>query len=332
VSDDENIIHVHFGPGGGKRCEHVDEPAGQSAARDAVARREEPFYDLYTLKDVAHLFGISETRLRYWERSEFIVRSARIGRRRFYTFQDLITIRAATELLKKGVSLRNVRRSVAALSKSLPHVARPLSSLRIFAEGHHVIVKDESKTYDPVTGQLVFDFDVSSLRDDVVRVLSRDRHASDFRAAFEWYLEGCRLDEDDRTALEAEQAYRKAIKLDPSFANAYTNYGNLLFRRGETKHAEAMYKKALQVDPKQPEALYNIGFLKYERGDITEALRSFKRAIDSDPSFADAHFNAAMVLEELARIEEARTHWETYLVLDSESSWAEIAREHLDRH
>ncbi len=331
MKDEENIIHVRFGPGGGKRSERTEIPAEPSASRETIGRREEPFYDLYTLKDVAQLFGISETRLRYWERTDFVVRSARIGRRRFYTFQDLITVRAAKELLHKGVPLRNVRRSVAALSKSLPHVARPLSSLRIYAEGHNVIVKDESKAFDPVTGQLVFNFDVSSLRDDVVRVLSRDRHTSDFRAAFEWYLEGCRLDEDERTAREAERAYRKAIKLDPSFANAYTNYGNLLFRRGEIKNAEAMYKKALNVDPKQPEALYNIGFLKYEQGDIIGALRNFKRALNSDPSFADAHFNAAMVLEELGRFEESRIHWETYLVLDSESSWAEIAREHLER-
>lgn len=331
MRDEENIIHVHFGPDGGKRRERFEEPEKQSASRDTVGRREEPFYDLYTLEEVAQLFGISETRLRYWERSDFIVRTARVGRRRFYTFQDLITIRAAKELLSKGVSLRHVRRSVAALSKSLPHVARPLSSLRIYAEGHNVIVKDESKAFDPVTGQLVFDFDVSSLRDDVVRVLSRDRHASDFRAAFEWYLKGCRLDENEQTALEAERAYRQAIKLDPSFSNAFTNYGNLLFRRGEIKNAEAMYQKALRVDPKQPEALYNIGFLKYEQGDITGALRSFRRALNSDPSFADAHFNAAMVLEELGRVAEARTHWETYLVLDSKSSWADIAREHLER-
>ncbi|MBN1652387.1 MAG: tetratricopeptide repeat protein [Deltaproteobacteria bacterium] len=330
MKNDKNIIHVRFGPGGGRRREPEAKTPAHSEAREATECLEEPFYDLYGLGDVSQLFDISKARLRYWERSNFIPRSARIGKRRYYTFQDLITIRAAEELLRQGVALRNVRRSVAALSKSLPHVARPLSSLRIFAEGQSVIVKDDSKRFDPITGQLVFDFDVSSLRDDVVRVLSRDRFTSNYRTAYEWYLQACRLDEDERTYAEAEKAYRKAIRLDPSFANAFTNYGNLLFRKSEMKKAEAMYEKALRVDPKQPEALYNLGFLRYDQGDLQGAIVNFKRALNSDPSFADAHFNLAMVLEEIGRYDEARPHWETYLALDSDTSWAEIARRHLD--
>jgi tetratricopeptide (TPR) repeat protein len=329
VSDDKNIIHVRFGPGGGKYKKPDKDTPSEAANRDFPLCREEPFYDLYSPNDAAQLFGIDKPRLKYWEKSGFIVRSGRVGKRRFYTFQDFIAIRAAKELLDKGVPLRNVRRSVLALCESLPHVARPLSSLRIFAEGQTVIVKDDSKAFDPITGQLVFNFDVSSLRDDVVRVLSRDRNTSDHRAAYEWYLEGCRLDEDESTFQEAERAYRRAIKLDPSFANAFTNYGNLLFRRGETVKAETMYQKALKVDPKQPEALYNMGFLKYEQGDLSSAFHQFKRALQSDPSFADAHFNLAMVLEDLGRVDEAKKHWEAYLAFDSDTEWAEIARQRL---
>ena len=62
---------------------------------------------------------------------------------------------------------------------------------------------------------------------------------------------------------------------------------------------------------------------------MAAALLNFERAVQSDPGFADAHFNLAMALHDIGREREARTHWETYLRLDPQSSWAEIARRHM---
>jgi Tfp pilus assembly protein PilF len=67
----------------------------------------------------------------------------------------------------------------------------------------------------------------------------------------------------------------------------------------------------------------------YERGDVQAAVLNFKRAVRTDPAFADAHFNLAMALSDLGQREEAQQHWRTYLRLDPESPWAEIARGHL---
>jgi tetratricopeptide (TPR) repeat protein len=178
----------------------------------------------------------------------------------------------------------------------------------------------------------VLDFRVESLREDVVRVLRRSRPSPEKRqTAYEFYLEGCRLDEDETTFERAEEAYRNAVRLDPSLANAFTNLGNLRYRRGFPEEAEHLYVQALEVDSGQPEASYNLGFLAYERGEVEEAAERFARALDQDPAFADAHFNLAMALEELHRHSSARPHWESYLELEPSGPWAEIARRHL-RH
>src|SRR4051812_4191453 len=42
---------------------------------------------------------------------------------------------------------------------------------------------------------------------------------------------------------KAEEAYRKAIKIDPAYASAYNNLGILLEDRGAKAEAEAAYKK-----------------------------------------------------------------------------------------
>lgn len=329
MNEEKKIIHVDFGSGTIKRSVR---PGAASPPKEPISpsvRDQEPLTDLYTVPEVSKLFAIAPSRLKYWERCGFVVRSGKQGRRRFYTFLDLISIRTAKGLLDKGVDLRQVRRSIEALRASLPKNARPLNSLRVFADGHNLVVKDDHGRFEPSTGQTVIDFEVGSLSDDVVRVLGRDNGLKSSRAAYDYYLEGCRLDKDERTWDAAETAYRRALDLDPSLGNAYTNLGNVLFRRGKTDMAEVMFFRALQVDPEQPEAFYNLGFLKYDRGDTAGALESFNRAVQSSPSFADAHFNLAMVLEDLGHRQEARPHWETYLRLDPNSAWADIARTHL---
>lgn len=324
---DDNIIHVDFASGDIKRKRPLVPPS--EAAPEAQPRGRDPMGDFYSTRDVSQLFQLTESKLRYWERTGLAERSGRRGRRRYYTFQDLIGIRAAKALLDGGAPARTVQKSVQALRRSLPRVARPLASLRIVADGQRVVVRDGPRAYDPMTGQLSLDFEVRDLRDDVVRVLRRNGEPNQHRLAYEHYLEGCRLDECEETHTQAEQAYRRAVELDPSLSNAMTNLGNLLFRRGDLAEAEQLYVRALRIDPDQPEAFYNLGFLRYEQGDLPAAVLNFERAIQSDPAFADAHFNIAMALHDLGREADARQHWETYLRLDPKSTWAEIARRHL---
>ncbi len=298
-----------------------------------VAVREpgdDPLSALYSTSEVARLFALTPSRLRYWDRTGFVCPSGRFAGRRYYTFQDLIGLRVTKGLLDRGIPVRNVRRSMDALRGSLPRVTRPLAELRVVADGQTVVVRDDAVAYEPLTGQLVLDFDVKELRDDVVRELHpAGQRTAHRQRAYELYLEGCRLDEDETTLARAEECYRQSLELDPSLSNAFTNLGNLRFRRGAIEDAEGLYRKALSVDEAQPEALYNLGFLCFERGDPAAAAELFVRALASDPSFADAHFNLAMAYEELGRPDSARGHWRTYLKLDPSGPWAEIARRHL---
>ena len=197
-------------------------------------------------------------------------------------------------------------------------------------EGQSVVVQDAKGAYDAETGQVRMDFEVRSLHDEVVRVLRpRAVDPKQRQKAYEQYLEGCRLDEDEATFDSAVACYEAAIELDPTLANALTNWGNLCFRQGDVEGASRLYRRALGIDAEQPEALYNLGFLAFERGDTGEAASFFERAVTHDPGFADAHFNLAMALEELSRQRDARPHWKTYLDLDPTGSWAEIARRYL---
>jgi len=312
------------------RREKSAPPKRERALGPVPTRKRDPTGDLFGRAEVSRLFGIPESRLRYWDKTGFLAPSGDADGKRLYTFQDLIGVRAAKSLLERGTPLRRVRASVESLRATLPHVIRPLAELRISSEGERVLVHSERAKWEPTSGQLVLDFDVRDLRDEVVRVLRPDRQdPARRRAAYEAYLEGARFDEEPATFDRAESCYRRAIELDPSFGHALTNLGNLRFRRGALAEAESLYRRALAVDGQQPEALYNLGYLASERGEHEDARACFASAVLSDPAFSDAHFNLAMTLEALGDHAMAQQHWRTYLVLEPRGDWAEIARRHL---
>jgi tetratricopeptide (TPR) repeat protein len=323
----ENVIHVSFGPGGGRvssQAESTPPPA------DSTSSRKEPLTDLFTRTEIARLIGMSPARLRSLDRSGVVTPSGRKKGRRAYTFQDLIALRAAQSLLEKQVRLRDVSRAIDVLKNSLPKVVKPLAELRVVSDGRRVVVRSqEGPAFEPITGQLVLDFDVKTLRDDVVRVLRPAAGRERSRTAYELYLRASQLDEDPTTVTEAESLYERAIQLDPWLAIAYTNLGNIRFRNNDPEGAEALYRKALEVDANQPEAQYNLGYVMLERGLPEAAIPLFEGALSADPKFADAYFNLAMALEQVGDSTRAHQYWLSYISLEPSGTWTEIARRHL---
>jgi Flp pilus assembly protein TadD len=336
-----NVIRVAFGAGGGRLP--ATAPADASSSLDELRTDEswsraddkalaaapvEPVTDVFSAREVAKLLSMTETRLRTLDRARVVSPSGTRQGRRAYTFQDLIALRA-TLLLAKDVKLREVARAIGALKQTLPKVTRPLQELRIVSDGRRVVVRAQDGAFEPVTGQMVLDFQVRGLRDDVVRVLRPETPSARARTAYDLYAKASALDEDPATYDEAEALYRRATELDPQLAIAHTNLGNIRFRRGDDQGAEELYLRALTIDAGQPEAHYNLGYVMLERGDAERAVKYFETAIRRDARFGDAHFNLAMALEQLGDRARARVHWRRYLELEPQGTWAEIARQHL---
>jgi DNA-binding transcriptional MerR regulator len=324
------VIHVTFGAGGGRSSLPSDAalPTSTPSAPPPPGDRE-PVTDLFTRREVTKLLGVSETRLRSLDRTKVVSPSGRRGRQRAYTFQDLIALRATRELLSHRIRLRDVALAIGALRQTLPRVTRPLQELRIVGDGRRVTVRSDAGVFEPLTGQMVLNFEVQSLRDDVVRMLRPERTAGSSKTAYDLYIEATSLDENAATYERAEELYSRAIRLDPTLAIAYTNLGNIRFRQGDEPGAEGLYRRAIEIDPDQPEAHYNLGYVMLERGEAQQATAFFERALRGDPRFADAHFNLAMAWEQVGERARARPHWKRYLELEPVGTWSDVAREHL---
>ncbi|MEZ4390572.1 MAG: tetratricopeptide repeat protein [Polyangiales bacterium] len=316
---------------------HVDFARGHRAASDNLRRvpvtDRAPDLDTvartFPRAEVTELFALGPRQLASWERLGIVAPTGLSGRSRVYTFADLIAVRAAKGLLQAGFPTAQIRKAIEALRAHLPDLSQPLLEARLGSDGAQMLARHAGVTFDPVTGQRIFDFNVRAIRDDVVRVL-RPKISRRQQDAWEAYLEGLRLDEDETTRPRAEAAYRRAVELDPSLATALTNLGNLRLLDGDRIEAEQLYRRAIAADGTLAEAPYNLAYLLVERGEHALAVESFRRAVELRADFAEAHFNLAMALSELGRRVEARVHWKRYLELEPQGAWAASARQHLD--
>ena len=288
----------------------------------------------YSLADTARILQISPARLRYWERTELVSRSALTNDQPAFGFRDLVCIRTILALLESGIPLRRIRRSVDRIRERIPELDRPLGGLRVWLEGSdRVVVRHEGALLEP-DGQLVLDFELAPPRDDDVAPLSLPTRLAatqeaDFATALEWFERGCQLDSNPETLEKAIQAYRSALQADPRFADAHCNLGTVHYSRGERDRARACYEEALSHDPGHVEANFNLGNLLEEAGKQEAALHRYKIAIRGDPLFPDAQLNLALLYEKFELPRKAKEHWRRYLQLVPKGSWADVARQHL---
>ncbi len=319
---------------------------GRPAARDVVTDDA-----TYTFAGVAKILEISESKLRYWSQVGFVGPSVRRGGKQMFNFQDLVSVKAAKELVDRGFKAAEVRKALDAVRASLPHIARPLDRIRVSFDGKSLVVVDEGGAYD-VTGQRVFDFGLGDLARRITDVAQNGGagavtplpgfggdaaegadggSAGSGRSAYDWFIDGTRLEgraDLDGADEQAALCFRRALGLDPGLAPAHTNLGNIAYRRGDRLRARESFETALSLDPDQPEARFNLANLILEEGDLELAVAELRRVLQIAPDFADAHFNLAVALERLGGRAQARAHLERYINLEPEPAapWAEQAR------
>jgi tetratricopeptide (TPR) repeat protein len=288
----------------------------------------------YSLADTARILRISPARLRYWERTELVQRSALTNGQPAFGFRDLVCIRTILALLEEGIPLRRIRRSVDRIRERIPEIDQPVGALRVWLEGSsRVVVRHQGALLEP-DGQLVLDLELAPPTEEDVAPLplptrQRPDREADFATALEWFERGCQLDSNPETLEEALRAYRSALQADPEFADAHCNLGTVHYNRGERDRARACYEEALRHDSEHVEANFNLGNLLEEAGQREAALRRYKIATRADPLFPDAQLNLALLYEKLELPRKAKEHWRRYLQLVPEGSWSDIARQHL---
>jgi DNA-binding transcriptional MerR regulator len=159
----------------------------------------------FTAQQACRLTDCTAHQLRYWDRVRLIQPSiqgtgGRPGKRRLYSFRDLVALRVVKSLLDNGMSVQRVRRAWDYLRRTAD-MDQHLAEVKLVTDGQSIfkVASDEGELVDALReGQLAFfvaiDEITRQVEEDVTRFeLDRDR-----------FLEMLRRVEDDVQAEASE--------------------------------------------------------------------------------------------------------------------------------
>jgi len=286
--------------------------------------------ELWGRDDVRRIADVTERQLRSWERQGLVESQEQFG------FSDLLALKTLKTLRAQRIPPKQIRRAITSLKSGLDAVDHPLAQLRITAEGRKITVRVAGSMMEPISGQLLLDFDaakeIEKLRAFPVQTAAVEaENDAKERLAEHWFQRGLALEETGAPVEEAAAAYRKAIEANPNASGALVNLGTIAFRMRRMNDAAQYYTRATMADPEYPLAQFNLANLYDEQGNFELARRHYLEAIRLSPRYADAHFNLALLCERNNDVLQAIGYWQAYLKLDSTSSWAGAARKQLDR-
>jgi adenylate cyclase len=126
---------------------------------------------------------------------------------------------------------------------------------------------------------------------------------------------------------QAEIAYRRAIEINPNYADLLAHTGLFLTFAGKPEEAIDQIKTAMRLNPHYG-AWYpsELGFAQYLAGQYEPAAMSLKEAIDRNPGSLWDHQRLAATYARLGRTDEARDEVNLILEMNPEFSITEIGR------
>src|SRR5438045_1924807 len=96
---------------------------------------------------------------------------------------------------------------------------------------------------------------------------------------------------------EALAAYEMAVRLDPTFADAYHGIGSVHYALKQLDEALAAYEKAIKLNRNDSYADYSRAIIFYKLNNYKEAFTTCRQAISIDSSIIQTYLDNEFALE-----------------------------------
>jgi len=118
---------------------------------------------------------------------------------------------------------------------------------------------------------------------------------------------------EDGQNKDAQEQLRKALELQPDFAEAHCNLGVILHAQSRLTEAQDHYQKALDADSTMVEALAGLGTLLCRTSQQQKGFFLLEKALSLDPERSKARFNLAVAYHKTEDYLKAVAHLEALL-------------------
>jgi len=122
-------------------------------------------------------------------------------------------------------------------------------------------------------------------------------------------------------AIESQRKLATERPQDPAVLN---DLGNLLLLADQPAEAEEAYRKALELDPDKVTALFNLALLQQQHGERREALTLYKKVVALQPTHAWAHYQIGTLYESWDEDSKAVEHYARAFALDPQLAFKEV--------
>jgi tetratricopeptide (TPR) repeat protein len=147
--------------------------------------------------------------------------------------------------------------------------------------------------------------------------------AADPKNSAGWIALGLALKASGRL-IDAEQAYRHAIRFGGTIALAHMGLGELKLASGRPDEAIAEFEIVVRREPALACAHLGLGNARAILCDFTQALDHYRNALALRPRYAEAEFALGFALNRLGRVSEAEVHYRRALRIKPEFAAAWI--------
>lgn len=111
----------------------------------------------------------------------------------------------------------------------------------------------------------------------------------------------------------AEEAFERAVMLQPRNARALTALGQVQEQEGKLPDSIAIFHKVIGLDPASADAHVNLGIALGDHSEFAAALEESEIAIHLTPNSSEAHFLRGRLLSDLGELEDARSEFRRVL-------------------
>ncbi len=252
-------------------------------------------------------------------------------------------LRSAKELLDAQVPVRRTNRVLLELKARNAQASRPLSSLRVQAQGTRVVVQDGNTSWDAESGQGSLPFvtpagetaadavppnkvatldlitpDLSApdltapglaSREQLNRITQRPvQQPQDQQSGSQQSDDHLGRTGDDSPEPEGVAGSEPMVVVPESGELTSDDWYNLALdlEEAEPDKAPQAYLRALELNPNNTDAQVNLGRLCQLRGNLKQARRHYKLALEIAPEHQLANYNMGTIYDELDEFETAR--------------------------